>query len=66
MKYIRFLWLIAFVLFILPFLGFPQAFKDFLTIACAISIGFLAWFRSEKIKHRKKMLQSLQEQSKTE
>lgn len=62
MKYVRFLWILAIALFIVPFLGFPQSFKDFLTILVAFFIGCLAWFRSQKMKHRKMMIESMQKQ----
>ena len=60
MKYVRFLWILAIALFIVPFLGFPQSFKDFLTFLIAFLIGSLAWFRSQKMKHRKMMIESMQ------
>lgn len=64
MKYIRFLWVIAIILFIIPFLGFPQSFKDALIFICAFLIGGLAWFRNAKLKQkvllRKKMIEEEQ------
>jgi hypothetical protein len=53
MKYIKIFWIIAIILFIIPFLGIPQSFKDFLIICIAIVIGFLAWIRQNIIKQKR-------------
>ncbi len=57
MKYIRFFWIIAVVLFIIPFLGIPQSFKDFLIIIIAFVLGFFAWMRHNIIKQKRQFLQ---------
>ncbi len=57
MKYIRFFWTIAFILFIIPFLGFPQSFKDIITILIAIILAFFAWIRTQTIRHKKELIQ---------
>lgn len=56
MRYIRIFWIIAISLFIIPFLGIPQAFKDFLIIVIAFILGFLAWVRQNIIKHKRQAL----------
>jgi uncharacterized membrane protein len=53
MRYIRIFWILAVVLFIIPFLGIPQSFKDFLIMAIAFILGFLAWVRQNTIKRKR-------------
>jgi NADH:ubiquinone oxidoreductase subunit K len=53
MNYIKIFWIIAVVLFIIPFLGLPQSFKDFIIILIAIAIGFLAWMRQRIIFYKR-------------
>jgi hypothetical protein len=57
MKYIRFFWIIASILFIVPFLGVPQSFKDVITIGVALVIGFFAWIRTQTLRHKKELLE---------
>ncbi len=60
MKYIKLFWIIAIVLFIIPFLGIPQAVKDFFIIIIACIIGFLAWMRQNIILYKRKKLQEME------
>ncbi len=53
MRYIRIFWIIAVVLFVIPFLGVPQSFKDFLIMGIAFILGFLAWMRQNTIKRKR-------------
>ncbi len=67
MKYIRIFWIIGIILFIIPFLGVPQSFKDFLIICIALIIGFLAWIRQNIIKQKRiTMLKQLSQNNITE
>ena len=59
MKYIKLFWIIAIVLFIIPFLGIPQSVKDFFIIVIACVIGFLAWMRQNIILYKRKKLQEI-------
>ncbi len=62
MKYIRFFSVVAVLLFIIPFLGVPQAFKDFLILTISSVIGFFIWIRIQALKHRKEMIEAAQKE----
>lgn len=65
MKYIKLFWIIAIILFIIPFLGIPQSVKDFFIILIAFIIGFLAWMRQNIILYKRKKLQEIHTSTET-